>query len=318
MIYDAIVGESPLVLIKHQLLKEKEVQLFLKREELLHPHLQGNKWRKLKYNVEAAKKADERTLLTFGGAHSNHIYATAAAGKLFGFETIGVIRGERPTQGNSTLSFAEKSGMHLHFVTRMAYKEKEDNSFKADLQTLFGNFYEIPEGGSNLLAVRGVAELAKELPDDTDVVALACGTGATAAGLLVGAHLFQKKYTTLPFSVLKGGAFLETAINLFFYSFFDENNVSLPDINTNNEFKAAKNAIYSPKFNLHTSYHHGGYAKNSIALQAFIDDWYNKTGILIEHVYTGKMLFGLFDLIQQDKFPKGTKIVAIHTGGLRL
>ena len=231
---------------------------------------------------------------------------------------MGVIRGERPAQGNSTLDFAEKAGMHLHFVTRTAYKEKESDSFRASLQVLFGDFYEIPEGGSNLLAVRGMTELANELPDDADVVAVACGTGATAAGLLAGAYLFERKYEVLAFSVLKGGSFLEPAIHHFLHLFFDETKAFLLNLQANRQFKLPKSDAFVPKLSLKTEYHQGGYAKSSLALQDFITDWHNITGIPIEYVYTGKMLFGLFDLIGQDKFPKGTKIVAIHTGGLRL
>jgi 1-aminocyclopropane-1-carboxylate deaminase/D-cysteine desulfhydrase-like pyridoxal-dependent ACC family enzyme len=302
-------AQSPLTEIKHRILENSSIQLFLKREELLHPHLQGNKWRKLKYNLEAAKNEKHDTLLTFGGAHSNHIYATAAAGRLFGFKTIGIIRGERiePLNKslNQTLEFAEQNGMLLQYISRSDYRLKSTEAFENQLLEKFGPCYILPEGGSNALALQGVAELADELPDGCDFLAVACGTGATAAGLCLGAHLYQKKYQLLPFSVLKNGEFLNQEINHFLteYSTFT----------TKNQRLNPKNAV----FDLQTAYHFGGYAKNKPALQTFIDEWHHETAIRIEHVYTAKMLYGLFDLIKKDYFPKGAKIIAIHTGGLR-
>ncbi len=294
---------APLTEIKHSALVTRDIQLFLKREELLHPYLQGNKWRKLKYNLEIARQEEHDTLLTFGGAHSNHIYATAAAGHLFGFKTIGIIRGERTEPLNKTLEFAEQNGMLLHYISREDYRLKNTTAFQIQLMEKFGTCYILPEGGSNTLALKGVAELASELPDDCDFIAVACGTGATAAGLLLGAHLYQKKYTLLPFAVLKNGDFLNQEINHF-----------LKEYTT---FSIEKEHFTPAIFNLQTAYHFGGYAKNKPDLQHFIEKWHCETAIPIEHVYTAKMLYGIFDLIEQNYFPKGTKIIAIHTGGLR-
>jgi 1-aminocyclopropane-1-carboxylate deaminase len=274
----------------------------VKREDLLHPQLQGNKWRKLKYNMahfEANRAAFEGKILTFGGAHSNHIYATAAAGKLFGAQTIGVIRGERVEPLNPTLAYAEQSGMHLHFVSRTDYRLRGTAEMSASLHEQFGAFFEVPEGGSNVRALQGVAELAQELPD-CDYVAVAAGTGATAAGLVLGGQVFDKKYETLVFSVLKGGDFL---------------NKDIQDFITKNDFAPSKHE--SADYHLFTEYHGGGYAKNSTALQNFMHDFTQKTNIPIEHVYTGKLFWALFDLIEKDYFPPKTNIIAIHTGGLR-
>jgi 1-aminocyclopropane-1-carboxylate deaminase len=218
---------SPLQALTHDLLTAKQITLSVKREDLLHPQLQGNKWRKLKYNI--AYFLENKTqfggkILTFGGAHSNHIYATAAAGKLLGIATIGVIRGERIEPLNATLAFAEQNGMHLHFCTRTDYRLRGTPEFSAILQQKFGAFYEIPEGGSNALAVQGVMELAQELPA-CDYVALAAGTGATAAGVLLGAKSHEISYKTLAFSVLKGGDFLKNDAFDFAKNHFFENKV---------------------------------------------------------------------------------------------
>ncbi len=292
---------SPVQKIKHHALENTDIQVFIKREELLHPQLQGNKWRKLKYNIAEAKRQKHHTLLTFGGAHSNHIYATAAAGNIFDFKTIGIIRGERTEPLNETLDFAEKNGMILEFITRSEYRAKHTSDFLDGLKIKFGDFYAIPEGGSNEYALQGVAELAEEIPDDCDFLAVACGTGATAAGLIAGANFYQKKYKTLAFSALKNGFFLENDILDFL-----KNNKNLQNQKTQNI-----------DFQLFTDYHFGGYAKKTPILQNFIDDWHLQTNIKIEHVYTAKMLYGIFDLIAKNYFPKGAKIIAIHTGGLR-
>ena len=324
---------SPLHPLAHPLLTEKQITLSVKREDLVHPQLQGNKWRKLKYNIAyflEHKKQYGATILTFGGAHSNHIYATAAAGKLLGIATIGVIRGERIEPLNATLAFAEQNGMYLHFITRADYRLRATAALSNILHQKFGAFYEIPEGGSNGLAVQGVAEWADELPE-CDYVALAAGTGATAAGLLLGAKQHTVAYKTLAFSVLKGGDFLKNDIfdfakkaaladdtsvfkkeNIFFEN---KNTLFAKNIegNTENDF----DAYFDTNFHLFTEYHGGGYAKNSLGLQNFITNFIEITNIRIEHVYTAKLFYGLFDLIEKDYFLPQTNIIAIHTGGLR-
>ncbi|MDH5368219.1 MAG: 1-aminocyclopropane-1-carboxylate deaminase/D-cysteine desulfhydrase, partial [Cyclobacteriaceae bacterium] len=146
-------GKAILQEIKEDFIEEKNIKLFLKREDLLHNKVSGNKWRKLKYNLQTAKEQGYTTLLTFGGAYSNHIYATAAAANEAGFNSIGVIRGERTEPLNATLTFAEQMGMQLHFVSRTLYREKKEKYFIDNLRHEFGDFYLIPEGGSNNLAV---------------------------------------------------------------------------------------------------------------------------------------------------------------------
>ena len=181
---------SPLQLIEDELLTQRGIRLFVKRDDLIHPQVSGNKWRKLKYNLQAAKQLQQKRLLTFGGAYSNHIAATAAAGKIFGFETIGVIRGELVKPLNPTLSLAQHQGMQLVFVGRKAYRE-EKTELAARIQSELGKCYVIPEGGSNTLAVKGCAEIITEIRQQLggklpDYICVSCGTGGTAAGLLVG------------------------------------------------------------------------------------------------------------------------------------
>ncbi|MBP6385795.1 MAG: 1-aminocyclopropane-1-carboxylate deaminase/D-cysteine desulfhydrase [Pseudarcicella sp.] len=280
---------SPVQAIEDDFLLEKKIKLFIKREDLIHPEVSGNKYRKLKYNLLEAKRLSCDTLLTFGGAFSNHIYAVAAAGKYFGFKTIGIIRGEKHEPLNaSTLIFAESCGMELFYVSREKYKEKE---ILADFNKK--NIYVIPEGGTNALAIKGVAEMLDESFDAIrpNFVACAIGTGGTAAGILES--LKGKSAKLLGFSALKNGSFLKELIHEM--------------VNYDEE-----------QFILNTDYHFGGYAKTKPALIDFIRKFeLEHPQILLEQVYTGKMLFGIYDRITQNMFPENSTILAIHTGGLQ-
>lgn len=283
---------TPLQKIDNQLTKMKQVQLLIKREDLNHPTIQGNKFRKLKYNLAKAKTEKHEKILTFGGAFSNHIYAVAAAGKAFDFQTIGVIRGERITPLNPTLQFAEANGMYLHFVSRSAYRNKYDSDFMQDLNAKFGDFFLVPEGGSNELAVKGCAEIVEEIDLDYDYICSAVGTGGTLAGLIVGANNRGK---VLGFPALKGGDFLQKDITKLL----------------------GERAENYQNWELITDYHFGGYAKFKPELIDFINNFRRQFDIPLEPIYTSKMLFGIFDLIDKDYFKKGSTIVAVHTGGLQ-
>ncbi len=267
------------------------LHFFLKRDDLLHPLVSGNKWRKLNYNLLAAQQQGLTTLLTFGGAFSNHLYATAAAGKLLGFKTIGVVRGDELSRQplNPTLAFCAACGMQLQFISRTAYRQKEEANFIADLHAQFGDFYLIPEGGTNELAIEGTAEIMPELIGQLgyapDYVCCPVGTGGTVAGLIASA---PPETTILGFLALNATDF------------------QLP--------------IHLPpetRHHLITAYHFGGYARTTPELIDFIRDFERKTSVQIEQVYTGKMLFGLFDLAQKGFFPAGSRVVAVHTGGLQ-
>jgi 1-aminocyclopropane-1-carboxylate deaminase len=267
------------------------VRVLIKREDLNHPYVSGNKWWKLKYNLEEAVKLGHTTLLTFGGAYSNHIYATANAAHELGLKSIGIIRGEETLPLNQTLSFAEMKGMKLRYMSREIYRVKAEQTFIDSLQKEFGDFYLIPEGGTNELAVKGVATFAKNLLTEVpfDVICLPVGTGGTMAGLIRG---FKGEKNILGFSVLKGGDFLEEEIQKF-----------LP--------------IDYGNWRLSTSYHHGGYAKVNDELLNFILELKHANTIPAEPVYTGKLFWGVWKEIEVGRFKKGTTLLILHTGGLR-
>ena len=294
---------TPLQQIETDLLTNKKIKLYIKREDLNHPTIQGNKYRKLKYNLATAKAEGKTTLLTFGGAFSNHIFAAAAAGKAFDFQTIGVIRGERIEPLNPTLAYAEANGMTLHFVSRLIYRNKENADFIRDLKRQFGDFYLLPEGGSNALAVKGCAEIVDEIEIDFDVICSAVGTGGTLAGLILGA---KNRGKVLGFPALKGGDFLKVEIEGL-----------LGSENESESKSESESESESENWQLINDYHFGGYAKFKPELIDFINDFKRQFGIQLEPIYTGKMLFGIFDLIQNDFFKPNTTIIAIHTGGLQ-
>lgn len=266
-----------------------QISLFIKREDLIHPFVSGNKFRKLKYNVLQAKAENQSVLLTFGGAFSNHIAAVAYAGKEQGFETIGVIRGDElrnKISENPTLSFAQECGMRFEFVTREAYRHKTETAFIEQLQAQFGSFYLVPEGGTNDLAVKGCEEILTEFDAHFDFVCSAVGTGGTISGLINSALPHQK---VLGFPALKGD-FLQNEIHKF---------------------------VNNKNWELITDYHFGGYGKVTTEFIEWMNWFYAQTGIPLDPIYTGKMVFGVMDLIQRNYFPPKSKILMIHTGGLQ-
>lgn len=284
---------SPVEELKASILDEKEVRLFVKREDLIHPIVSGNKWRKLKYNLAKAKEEGQDTILSFGGAYSNHIHALAGAAKEIGMRSIGIIRGEELGADNSTLSFAKECGMELHFVTREAYKRKTEKAWLDELEEQLGRFYLVPEGGSNAEGVMGCQEIITEINFPYDAVCVACGTGTTMAGLVASLPGNKK---AIGFPVLKGGDFL-----------YDEIKALLVSVN----------APVNNNWQLQTDYHFGGYAKWNNDLLNFMKDFKNEHGIQLEQIYTAKMMYGIFDLIEKGFFEKGTSVVALHTGGLQ-
>lgn len=292
---------TPLQPLVDETIRQAGVELYMKREDLIHPQISGNKWRKLKYNLLKAKETGCHTLLTFGGAYSNHIYAVAAAGKLYNFQTIGLIRGEERLPLNPTLSFAVESGMHLHNISREIYRMKDQPDFLAGLREKHGNFYMIPEGGSNPLAVKGCAEIVEDIHLDFDYLCCPCGTGGTLAGLIAGITDTEKKL--LGFSALKGGHFLENEVSRLVKSYHAMASLPVEKV--------------TPSWYIQTDYHFGGYAKTSPELMEFIRSFEAVHNICIEQVYTGKMLYGLYDLMRAGYFKKGEILVVLHTGGLQ-
>ncbi|SFD11622.1 1-aminocyclopropane-1-carboxylate deaminase/D-cysteine desulfhydrase [Flavobacterium phragmitis] len=266
-----------------------DISLTIKREDLIHPFVSGNKFRKLKYNLFQAKAENKDILLTFGGAFSNHIAAVAYAGKEQGFQTIGIIRGDEllhKIEENPTLKFAQENGMQFEFVSREEYRLKSEESFIEKLKDKFGDFYLVPEGGTNELAVKGCEEILKEEDSVFNYVCCAVGTGGTISGLINCALPNQK---ILGFPALKGD-FLNDEIRIF----------------------AKKD-----NWNLISDYHFGGYGKINLELIEFINAFFEKTKVPLDPIYTGKMVFGVIDLIGKNYFPAHSKILLIHTGGLQ-
>lgn len=277
--------------LESQLFERHGIRVLVKREDLNHPFVSGNKWWKLKYNLEEAVRLDHDVLLTFGGAYSNHIFATAAAGRELGLKTIGIIRGEEVLPLNHTLAFAESCGMKLHYISREAYRKKTEPGFIEQLHHEFGNFYLIPEGGTNDLAIKGCAEFANQLQLEIsfDYLCLSIGTGGTMAGMIEGLHASKR---IIGFSSLKGGTFLEEEIRKM---------TSPEKIN----------------WSINTDYHFGGYGKATSELKNFITEINDIHQLPLDIVYTSKMFFGVLDLITKGYFKKGSTVLVLHTGGLQ-
>ncbi len=282
---------TPIVELKVSELERSGVRLLVKCEYLNHPFISGNKWWKLKYNLEEAARHKHHTLLTFGGAYSNHIYATAAAANELGLKSIGIIRGEEVLPLNHTLAFAESCGMKLHYISREVYRLKAEETFIQKLHSQFGDFYLLPEGGTNELAGKGVAEFGAILINevDFDYLCLPVGTGGTMAGFV---HGMNGRKNILGFSVLKGGGFLNDEVKRWLRDSIDN-------------------------WSIVEDYHFGGYAKTTDELIKFIDVFEKQHQLPLDQVYMGKMMFGVFDLIQKGSFKKGSTVLALHTGGLQ-
>lgn len=284
---------SPVHQIQHPLLDEKGLKLFIKRDDLIHPLISGNKWRKLKYTLIKARSEEKNHLITFGGAYSNHLLATASAAAKFGFRSTGFVRGEEVD--NDTLFMCRLHGMQLLFINRDSYRDKP-----ALFQKYFGDdsdAFFIDEGGASAEGARGCSELVNELPQTYTHLFCACGTGTTAAGIINGIAEQQLLTQFHGIPVFKGGDFMrdEIAKYLIPHPALSEREVS---------------------FNLHTDYHFGGYGKTTPELIGFIKEFVASTGILIEPVYTGKMLCAIFDLARNNYFNPGDEILAIHSGGI--
>jgi 1-aminocyclopropane-1-carboxylate deaminase/D-cysteine desulfhydrase-like pyridoxal-dependent ACC family enzyme len=279
--------------LHHPLLDDAGVVLYIQREDLYDPITGGNKWRKLKYNLQQARNEGRHTILTFGGAWSNHIAATAKACRLAGFNAIGIIRGE-PAHGlTPTLAFAQENGMQIEFIDRQRYRDRHQAAFIDALRHRYGDVYLVPEGGSNALALKGCAEMVDDITPEFDLVAVACGTGATLAGIVTALAPGQQ---AVGFAVLKNGDFLNQEIQRM--------------LESGGHGKPGN-------WQIETGYAFGGYARTSDALFGFIQQFRLDHGIMLDAVYTGKLFYGLFDQVRCGCFAAGTRIVGIHTGGLQ-
>ncbi len=276
---------SPEQQLSHPLYQQKSVQVYIKRDDMIHPFISGNKWRKLKYNLLKARELNKSTLITFGGAWSNHILAVACAAASGGFQSRAFIRGEEIS--NPVLDMCRLFGMQLVFVSREDYKDKallfesledKDNCFMID------------EGGAGIEGALGCAELVAELEHDYQHIFVAAGTGTTAAGIAMGIQQSKLSSMLHVVPVLKGGGFI------------------------GDEMQHLGVSLQQSK--LHLDYHFGGYAKVKPELIAFVQAFIRQSGIMIEPTYTGKALYALHDLLEKDAFEKGSRILFVHTGGL--
>lgn len=283
-----IIAHPPLQKITHKIFEEKKLSVHLLRLDKIHPTVNGNKWYKLKHNLRYAIQNNYEGILTFGGQFSNHIYATAAAANLSSLKSVGIIGGANALALTSTLHFAKQQGMQLHFISREKYRKKNDYNFLENIKINFPNYHIVPEGGTNQLAIAGTSEIASLIPVDFNFIVTACGTGGTIAGIAKALLPHQK---AIGISVLKGEDLLTQKIQ------------ELIGGNSN--------------FEIITQYHFGGYAKTTEALRKFMLAFYTESNILLEQVYTAKMLFGTIDLARHNYFPAHSTIILLHTGGLQ-
>lgn len=283
---------TPIQEINDPLLQEAGVRLLIKREDLNHPHVSGNKWWKLKHNLAEAQRSGHDTMLTFGGAFSNHLFAVAAASSALGIKSIGIVRGEETLPLNQTLTFARKCGMQLHYVSRTAYREKTSDHFVSELREKFGRFFLLPEGGTNQNAVLGCREFGDNLVAEVefDFLCLPVGTGGTLAGI---AQSLRPEQQAIGFSVLRDGEFLRGEVERW-----------IPQ-------PAASN------WRIETRFDFGGYARTNTRLKEFIAAQTKQNQLPLDPVYTAKALYGIFAMVQQGEFPRSSVVLMVHTGGLQ-
>jgi 1-aminocyclopropane-1-carboxylate deaminase len=280
---------SPVYKINSELFKTKGVSVYIKREDLIHPIISGNKWRKLKYNFKEINNKKYSTVLSFGGAYSNHLHALSWFANKQKIKSIGIVRGEFKSTLNSTLSFCENNNMDLYFLDRRTYRtNKYSNKLVDDLKKKYENIYIIPDGGCNNFGIKGCEEIMKEVNQKFDFICSSFGTGCTAAGIINSLSLNQKY---LGISSLKGAFYMKEEI-----------------------FKMSKE---NKNWELNFDYHFGGFGKTNQDLEKFIKYFYVSFKIMLDPVYTGKLFFGIFDLILNNFFEPNSNILIIHTGGLQ-
>ena len=284
------IAEIPLQEIAHELFHQKGISVALLRLDEIHPTISGNKWFKLKHNLLHAAQQQFKGVLTFGGQYSNHIYATAAAARELGLKSVGMIGGGDKSNLTSTLEYATAQGMELNFITRELYRKKSSTEFLRHVEAQYPGYYIIPEGGTNELALKGCAEIPQLVHIDFDILITACGTGGTLAGIATG---LKQGQSAIGVSVLKGDDTLTSFI------------AQLHGSQQLNNWKVI------------SGYHFGGYAKAPNEVVAFIHTFKEKYAVQLEQVYTAKMMMAIFDMASRNCFPTGTRIVALHTGGLQ-
>ncbi len=285
--------QSRLERIFHPLFEKHQLIVSIKRDDSIHPIISGNKWRKLKYNLHFAKKNKYTGIISFGGSFSNHIHALAYASQQQGLKSIGIIRGEANYASNYTLTMAQQWGMTLNFVDRKTYRLRDDTNYLNSLQQKYPDYLLVPEGGSNKLALTGVGEIIAELNQqcEFDTLLTPVGSGGTLAGLI---QADNNQHKLLGISVLKQDGYLTEQVNHLL----------------------SKDSYFN-NWQILSAFHRGGYAKFNKEDEQRIVNFNQQTGFVFEPVYSGKMILALLDLIEQGLFPKGERIVLLHTGGLQ-
>lgn len=284
---------SPLQAIKHSLFTRHQVKVSIKRDDQIHPIISGNKWRKLRYNLQLAKEKQYQGIISFGGCYSNHLHALAYACQQQQLEALAIVRGESDNQSNYTLSWAKHWGMKLSFVDRNTYRKRQDLAFLNDLQQRYPKHLIIPEGGSNQLALQGVGEVINELNQQSsyDSLLVPVGSGGTVAGLV---KQDDNQHNIIGIAVLKQSDYLLEEVK-----------------------RLLKNDSKYHRWSIENNYHGGGYAKFSADDANRILQFSTATGIPFEPIYTGKMLLGFFDLLEKGYFTANQHIILLHTGGLQ-
>ena len=277
-------------IIENKFIKKKNISLSILRLDKIHPNISGNKYFKLYYFLQKALLLKKK-IITFGGAYSNHLAATAKACNISQIECIGIIRGERAKNISHTLSFCEEQGMKLQFINREEYKKKDTEYFKLELSENFGEHILIPEGGYSKDGVNGSGLIANFYNHHNfSHICTPVGTATTLAGLINVSLPSQK---IIGFNILK----------------------NITDINYRLKFLLDHN--HTNNYYLIDDYHFGGYAKKTNELIAFMNRFYDEFSIPTDFVYTGKMMFGVLDMINKNYFSAGSNILCIHTGGLQ-
>lgn len=280
---------SPISIVHTEQLDHAGVSLSVKREDLLHPTISGNKWRKLKYNFKDALDNGIETVVTFGGAFSNHIFSTAAASHALGLKSVGIIRGEYD-KSNPTTKFAKQCGMELRFVDRPSYREKENSEAVKSILLEYSNYLLIPEGGSNDLAEKGLHELSLEINESHhNIIMVSAGTGSTATGILQN---------------------LDSNKSLWVFS-------SLKSEYLKGEILSKTDPSKHAQLKFISSYHYGGYGKTPNELINFMNDFKAQTEIPLDPIYNGKLISGFSDMVEQSKVNSKHSYLWVHTGGLQ-
>jgi 1-aminocyclopropane-1-carboxylate deaminase/D-cysteine desulfhydrase-like pyridoxal-dependent ACC family enzyme len=289
---------SPITELYHPLFEENDIKVLLKRDDLIHPIISGNKWRKLKFNVEKYKALNATAILTFGGAYSNHIAACAELCADVKIPSIGIIRGDELNENsNETLKAAAKNGMKLIFTSREEYALREEKYYHEELRRRHGHVFIVPEGGANYYGVLGCTEIMKEVEQDVDYVFCAAGTATTVSGILLSTEAQVRAV-----SALKGGTFLADNVRMRLREFGYEND---------------EIAESMANFELLDDFHHGGYAKHTAELIEFMKEFRESCKVELDYVYTAKMMSALFSQIKKGKVKKNSTVLAVHTGGLQ-